>query len=206
MTKTVTHRIVKSISLVVTAAGLAVMAGWIFDSNVLKSLSPAWISMKFSAAVAFVASGVTLYFIVRTLEGEFDHAQVVLSITSLIITLLMGSLFFSAILGIPTGIESLLIKDTSEVMSVTPGRPSLPTMINFLLIALAAILTLQHPARLRPKLKIIGMLVGLTGALATAGYLFNTPLLYYFIEGLNSAMALNTAALFVLLGTGLVCL
>jgi hypothetical protein len=198
--------LVKILSLFVTAAGLTIMAGWIFDIGVLKSLSPSWVSMKFSTAVAFAASGVSLFYIVRVLEGEFDMAQIVLSLASLTITLLMGVMFFSAVFGIPTGIENLFIKETGEIKSVVPGRPSVPTMINFLLIALAAILTLQHPVRLRPKLKTIGIIVGLTGALAAAGYLFNAPLLYYYIAGVNSAMALHTSLLFVILGTGLVCL
>jgi hypothetical protein len=206
MTKISSRRLVKAVSLLVTAAGLTVMAGWIFDINMLKSLSPDWVSMKFSTAVAFAASGVSLYYIVRVLENEFDMAQVVLSLTSLTITLLMGVLFFSAILGIPTGIENLFVKETGEIKSVAPGQPSVPTMINFLLMALAAILALQHPARLLRKLKIIGIIVGLTGALAAAGYVFNMPLLYYYLEGVNSAMALHTALLFVILGTGLLCL
>ena len=54
--------------------------------------------MKFDSAVCFLLSGITLYFIVMAIEGEFDKAQVVLSITSLIIILLMGILFFSAFL------------------------------------------------------------------------------------------------------------
>jgi hypothetical protein len=206
MDKEISHRFVKILSLFVAAAGLVVMAGWIFDINVLKSLSPIWVSMKFSTAVAFAASGTSLFFIVRVLEGEFDIAQVVLSLTTLTITLLMGLLLFSAILSIPTGIENLFVKEIGEVKSVAPGRPSVPTMINFLLMALAAILALQHPARLLPKLKIIGIIIGLTGALAAAGYAFNVPLLYYYLPGVNSAMALHTALLFVILGTGLLCL
>ena len=206
MTKRFSKRFVKALSLFVAAAGLAVMAGWLFDISVLKSLTPAWVSMKFTTAVAFAASGVSLFFIVRMMEGEFDMAQVVLSLTSLTIALLMGVVFCSAVFGIPTGIENLFVKETGEVRSVVPGRPSVPTMINFLLMALAAMLTLRHPARLLQKLKIIGIILCLTGALAAAGYVFNLPLLYYYITGVNSAMALHTALLFVMLGTGLVCL
>jgi hypothetical protein len=44
------------------------------------------------------------------------------------------------------------------------------------------------------------------GAVAVVGYIINVPLLYYFIEGINSAIASNKAVLFVLLGKGLVCL
>lgn len=94
MKSNASNHFVKAISLFVTLAGLAVMAGWIFNIGMLKSLSPAWVSMKFTTAIAFVASGATLYFIVRAGEGEFDKAQVALFITSLIIMLLIGTLFF----------------------------------------------------------------------------------------------------------------
>jgi hypothetical protein len=200
------HPLAKAISLFVTVAGLAVMAGWIFDIGILKSLSPAWISMKFSTAIAFVASGVTLYFLVRAREGEFEKAQVALSITSLVIALIMGLLFFSDILGVETGIENLFVKDTDTIKSMAPGMPSAPTMINFMLIALAAIMTLLNSASLVKKLKVIGIVIGAVGILSVAGYIFNTPLFYYYIEGVNSAMALHTSLLFVLLGAGLACL
>lgn len=194
-------------SLVVSLAGVLVMMGWIFDINILKSISPTWVSMKFDTAITFLFSGITLYFIIRAVEGEFDKAQVALSITTLIIILLMGILFFSAFLGIHTGAESLFIQEAAgTIKTVTPGRPSVPTMLNFILIALAGILTMLNPEKVQLRLKIIGYVVGTIGALAIVGYIINAPLLYYFIEGRNSAMACHTAILFVLFGTGLLCL
>jgi len=195
------------LSLVVVIAGIMVMIGWKFDINILKSISPAWISMKFDTAVAFVAGGITLYFIIRAKEGAFDQAQVALSITSLIIILLMGILFFSTLLGIHTGVEDIFIKEPAGgIKTVIPGRPSLPTMLNFILIALAGILTMLNLKKLQPKLKIIGLAVVIMGVLAVIGYILNAPLLYYYLPGINSAMALHTAILFVLLGIGLLCL
>jgi hypothetical protein len=197
---------VTAISLFVTAAGLAVMAGWIFDISVLKSVFPSMVSMKLSTAIAFAASGITLYFIARAREGEIEKSQVALSITSLVIALLMGLYFFSSIFNITMRLEMIFVKETDAVKSAMPGRPSIPTMMNFILIALAAVMTLLNASRRPPLLKTIGVIVDLTGALAAAGYIFNAPLLYYYIEGVNSAMALHTALLFVLLGTGLLCL
>jgi hypothetical protein len=197
----------KGLSLIVIIAGVMVIIGWIFDIGILKSISPAWISMKFDTAVAFVLSGISLYFIARALEGEFDRAQVVLSITSLIIILLMGTMFFSAIFKIRTGAEDLFVKEAAgTAKTVTPGRPSLATMFNFILIASAGILTTLNPSNLRSKLKIIGVTVGLIGTLAVVGYCLNAPHLYYYIEGVNSAIACHTAALFIVLGIGFVCL
>jgi hypothetical protein len=197
----------KGLSLIVIIAGVMVIIGWIFDIGILKSISPAWISMKFDTAIAFVLSGISLYFIVRAAEGEFDRAQVVLSITSLIIILLMGTMFFSAIFKIRTGAEDLFVKEAAgTVKTVTPGRPSLATMFNFILIASAGILTTLNPSNLRSKLKIIGVTVGLIGTLAVVGYCLNAPHLYYYIEGVNSAIACHTAALFIVLGIGFLCL
>ena len=200
-------RTAKVLAMIVSIAGAVVMIGWIFDIGILKSISPYWASMKFDTAVAFVLSGISLYFIARAIEGEFDKAQVVLFIASLIITLLMGTLFLSALLKIHTGFEDLFVKEAAgTVKTVTPGRPSLPTMANFLLISFACILTILNPDKLPSKLKITGMAVGIIGALAVVGYIINAPYLYYFVEGINSAMACHTAILFVLLGTGLLCL
>lgn len=197
----------KALSLAVIIGGGMVITGWIFDIGVLKSISPLWVSMKLATAISFVLSGVTLYFIVKAMEGEFDKAQVALSITSLIIVLLMGILFFSALLKMRTGVEDLFMKESAgTVKTVTPGRPSVPTMLNFLLIAFAGVLTILNPKKLQSKLRIIGLIVVSIGTLAVVGYIMNAPLLYYFIEGMNSAIALHTAILFVLLGVGLLCL
>ncbi|MFA5252387.1 MAG: hypothetical protein WC454_07370 [Phycisphaerae bacterium] len=197
----------KILAAVVGIAGVVVMLGWIFDIGVLKSVSPSWVSMKFDTAIAFVLSGITLYFIARAIEGEFDKAQVVLSITSLVIMLLMGILFFSAILGIHTGAEDLFVKETGgTVKSAAPGRPSIPTMINFILIAVAGGFTMFNSVKLRSQLRMIGLIVGAIGALAVVGYIIDAPLMYYYIEGINSAMACHTAVLFVLSGAGLLCL
>jgi hypothetical protein len=207
MKKNASNKFVKALSLVVTAAGCTVMAGWIFDIGALKSLSPSWVSMKFTTAIAFIASGITLYFIVRSQEGEFDKAQVGLFITSMIILLLMGTMFFSDLLKIRTGLEDLFIKEASgTVKSVFPGRPSVPTMVNFILISVAGILTMVNVRNLRFMLKTVGIAVGSIGALAIAGYIFGAPILYFYIEGINSAIALHTAGLFVLVGIGLLCL
>ena len=198
--------IAKVLSLAVIIAGILVIEGWIFDIGVLKSLSPDWITMKISTAITFILSGISLYFIIRAAEGEFDKAQVVLAMTSLSIVLFIGVLLLSTLLKIHTGIEDLIeMEPAGAIKTVAPGRPTMPAMVNFLLIALAGVLTLLNPEKHHAQIKTIGYIVGAIGALAIAGYIMNAPLLYYFIEGKNSAMACNTAILFATLGVGLTC-
>lgn len=207
MTTEKKRKTAKALSLAVIITGVIVIAGWIFDIAILKSISPAWVTMKFDTAIAFLLSGISLYFIVRALEGEFDKAQVALSVISLIIILLMGTLFFSTLFKLHTGTEDLFIKDSPDAAkTVIPGQPSLPTAVNFILIALAAILTTLNPKKISLKLRLIGFIVAAIGIIAIVGYIINAPSLYYYIEDRNSAMACHTAGLFVLLGTGLLCL
>jgi hypothetical protein len=201
------RRIAKTLALIVVLASILVVIGWIFDIALLKSLSPFWVSMKFDTAVAFFLSGIGLYFMARAMAGEFDLSQIALSITSLILMLLMGTLFLSAIFGIHTGVEELFIKEMpGGAKTPVPGQPSLLTMLAFMLVATAGMLTITNLPRLKKKLKLIGVIVGFIGALAVLGYIVNIPLLYYFVAGVNTAMACNTAILFILLGTGLACL
>jgi hypothetical protein len=207
MTSEKKRKAAKILAWVVSIAGVVVMLGWIFNIGILKSISPVWVSMKLSTAIGFVLSGVTLYFIIRVVEDEFDLAQVVLAITSLMIVLIMGILFFSALLGIRTGAEDLFVKDNADApMSAAPGQPSIPTMIEFMLIAAAGIFAMFNSTKLQSQLKAIGLIVGTVGTLAVIGYVVNAPILYYYAEGVSSAMACHTAVLFMLLGVGLICL
>jgi hypothetical protein len=205
--KASSKNLVQLLSLMVAFSGVLVIFGWIFDVTILKSISPAWVSMKFDAAIAFCLSGIMLYSLARVKRGEFDMAQIVISTASFVVILLMGTLLISSLLGIHTGVEDLFIKEIHPAAkTVVAGRPSVPTMINFLLVSLAGILVILGYKKTHPAFKIIGLVVGLIGALALIGYVISFPIFYYYIPGLNSAMACNTAGLFVLLGVGLLCL
>src|SRR3989339_535826 len=206
MTAEKKRKIARVLSFIVIIAGVTVIIGWIFNIEILKSISPSWVSMKFDTAISFLLSGIVIYSITKVQEGEFDKAQIIISITSLIIILLMGILFFSTLFRIHTGLENLFISETAGgVKTVVPGRPSIPTMINFILIAVSGILSIGNLEKVHKKLKIIGITIGIIGALAVIGYIINISFLYYYIKGVNSAMACHTAILFVLLGIGLIC-
>lgn len=197
----------KILSLTVSAVGLAVMAGWIWDFTVLKSISPSWTSMKFDTAFAFLLSGITLYLIVMAHEGKVDSAQVGLSISTMMLTLLMGILLFSFVFKVHTGAEDIFVKEApGGVKTTVPGQPSLPTIINFFIVASAGFLTMLNPGKPRPSLKYTGLAIAAIGVIALFGYAVDAPLLYYYVEGFNSAIACNTAIAFTLLGAGFLCL
>ena len=89
-------------------------------------------------------------------------------------------------------------------MTTVPGRPSVGTMLCFLLVETAGVLTIFVPASLLRCLPLLGWSVVLLGAVAVAGYAIDIPTLYYPVTTLSTAMAVHTAILFILLGGGLV--
>ena len=185
--------------------GLAVMTGWFLDIGVLKSISPLWVSMKFSTALSFSLSGIMLCFIARFQRKNCDLATIILPITSSVILLLMMTLLASAVIGENMGIEEMFVKDSmTAVGRVTQGRPAIPTMISFIFIALAGFLTTLDFKRFNKKLTCIGMAIGLLGLTAVFGYILDQPLLYFTAPGISSAVACNTAILFVVCGLGLI--
>lgn len=199
--------IVKSISGFVFLAGVIVMLGWVWDIDLIKSILPHAVTMRFTTAVCFSLSGITLYFMARFIEGEKETARLVLSASIFAILLIMCTLFFSIMLGIRTGIEDLFIKEgTSMILATTPGRPSLGTMFDFILIAMGGLIIMFDWGKSALKLSVIGGIVGIVGLTAIAGYIFHVPLLYYAADGISTDMAIHTAILFALIGFGFILL
>ena len=199
------HKISEGIAIFVAIAGAIVMTGWVFNIDILKSILPVWVTMKAATAISFILSGVIVYFIARAQQKSSGVAPVVLSVITMVLLLLMATHLLANCLGLRLGLDDLFVKESDEaVMSVVPGRPSVATMIEFILIAAAGVLTLLNPANLKRWLLFLGWVVMFIGGMAVIGYIFRTPSRYYYIKGVSTAMAFHTSILFVLSGLGLV--
>lgn len=199
-------RVVRTIALIVTLSGLAAMLGWVFDVQVLKSVLPSMVTMKFTTAVSFLLSGLTLFFMSEGVSGRASVAQIVLPATALIIMLVMATLLASALLGFETGIEEMFVREEPTAVKTTvPGRPSVVTMADFIFIAIAAIATLFRSSGKR-VLFPTGVFLMATGVLALSGYALGIEYLYFSWPGYSTGMALVTAFLFLLIGLGILIL
>lgn len=200
-------RAAKAAAVIVAASGALVMAGWFLEVEALKSLLPWMVTMKFTTALSFFLSGAALYFMAEGLSGRSTAAQAVLPAISLMIMLVMGTLLASAVLGVWTGVEDLLVEEEAEAVKTTvPGRPSLATMACFIAVAVASMASLFKGAFSGRTLFGAGVFMLATGAVALAGYALGLEYLYYSWPGVSTAMALSTAFLFVVLGLGVVVL
>lgn len=193
------------LSFIVAVCGAFVAAGWLFDVPVLQSFIPGGITMKFTAAVCFILSGVLLYYINAAVGGRTETAHVILPLASMLVMMLMATMLFSVPLRTHTGIEDLFVKEAEGALgTAVPGRPSIAAMIGFILISVAGLCAMYSPADARPKAFLVGIVILLIGMVAAIGHLTSTPLLYYDIPGINTAMPLHGAVLFILLGVGLI--
>lgn len=195
--------VVRSLSLIVAAAGIMVMLGWIFDIPTLKSVMPQFVTMKFTTAISFVLSAIVLYLTTRDIKDGASLSGIVLIFVGFSIILIMATLIISVFFGIKTGMEDLFVRESAgAVDTLMPGRPAIATMVNFLIVAVIGLASLFRQSIVFKISSMLGLSVALIGGAAILGYLTGNSALYYNINDISTAMALNTAVLFVLLGAG----
>lgn len=198
-------RIAKILSWIVMAAGALVMIGWIADIEFLKIPIVGNIDIKFMTAATFLLSGVLFYFIIKFAEGDEDGAQVVLPIVTLLILLIMATLFVSVLVGVDTGIARLFVVEApGAIKTQFPGTPSVDTMVEFILIAAAGLAVMFKCIKLKSILKWLGAAVVFGGAIALVGYIFNIPFFYFSWQDISNPIAPAAAMLFVACGTILI--
>ena len=200
-------KLVISLSGLVVFSGILVTAGWVFDIEVLKSILPIWVTMKFTTAFSFILSGFVLYFVKTGFEQKSDGIQMALTISILIILLIMVTFLLSSVFNIRTGVEDFFVRELEgAIKTSTPGRPSIGTMFNFLLVSVIGIFTMYEVKKLAAKIHFTGFLILGVGCTAILGYILSVPTMYFLFEGYSSAMAIHTAILFIILGTGFIIL
>ncbi|MFA6502747.1 MAG: hypothetical protein WCT45_00630 [Candidatus Paceibacterota bacterium] len=201
------HRTARFLAYLIGAEALVVMAGWIFTIDWMTRLVPVGRQMQFITAFLFLLSAFGLYFMSRAIQDDDKSAQLGLPGISITILLLSVTLFVGRMLGTPTGIEDLFLDRSNPVLLSlvfsTTGWPSFPTLLNFSLVGVVGVVAL-FPGRLRDRsLSYVGGFIVLVGVVASAGYLFSQPMLYYEFTVATPPMSLTGALLSILLGFGL---
>lgn len=201
------YRIINGISFFVILIAILVVVGWFLDITLFKSILPNWVSMKLTTAICFFFSGSVLFFAAKLQQERKKWAQFVLPAASFIIFSFMIPSLAASFMDIETGIENIFLEEPlGTIATVKPGRSSVATIANFIVIATIALLYILKPKSFVIRTVILACIVVTVGAVAVLGYIFNAPLLYYFVENTSTAMALHTAILFCLLGIGFILL
>ena len=184
-------RVAVILGILVAAAGVVIMLGWVLDVVLIPSGVEAQPHVKANTGLAFLLGGLAL---ALHETGRAGRASRLLSAGVLAI----GGLSLSQyVFGVDLGIDELLFTDTSKDLP-TPGRMSSNTATGFTLAggALLAATTGRLPA-LRDWLALGTALIGWLGVL---GHIAGLPDLLT-VGGLTR-IALPTAICFVALGAG----
>lgn len=187
----------RAAGLVVVAVGVLVLVGWLGDISFLKGPLPGLVQMKADTAVGFVALGGAL--VLSTGEPTSRRRRVAagLALGAVGIGVLTITEY---VFGVNLGLDQLLIRDTSTVHTVHPGRLAPQTAFNFVVLGVA----LAIPTPLRRWRWLPGVLAGvafLIALFAALGYVYGAPTL----SGVPSLtpIALHTAVTFLVLCVGI---
>lgn len=121
-------------SVLVISIGSLVVLGWVMDIKILTTIKVDYASMKFNTAVAFILSGIMLYYCAKNKESRVPIAVKMLAY----IIFTIGALTLTEdIFNYNAGIDELLMTDTEKSVApvVYPGRMSTTAAICFMLVA-----------------------------------------------------------------------
>lgn len=182
-----------SVSLFIIALALTVIAVWIFDVVMLKSIIPGFVTMKINTAIGFLFSGII--FMCLTL-GKWNNVCRFMAF----FILAFGVVTFSQnLFGYNLGIDQLLITDYDAINKGLPypGRSSPTTAFCFSLYGFALLGIASQNFRLKKLAQYSLHLITIISFIALLGYLFSVPALYKLAFLTN--IAVHTALAFFIL-------
>ncbi len=185
-------RLANTVALIVMALGLAVMAGWLLEIEMLKRIGTQLATMKFNTALGFLLVGGALFF-----RGTPALRSGLAAAAGLLGALTLGQY----LAGSDFGIDQLVIREAEVVAGRPPGRMPPVAALCFLLSSVALGLVGRRATERWAEALAIG--VGTVGFIALLGYVVGAQNLYS-LPGFVS-LALHTAAGFTVLAAGLLC-
>ncbi|MCR4304620.1 MAG: PAS domain S-box protein [Gallionella sp.] len=202
-------------ALLAVIVGDMVLAGWVFDIGVLKSILPGWVSMKPNAAVSFILIGIALLLTTRS-PATFDlqHSTFfsrfarLFGLLASLLAGLIGLLTLSEyVFGWDFGIDQWLIREQAGMVGTShPGRMAPETALCFVLLA-AALWIASGSRRLRRSMltsMILGLLVTTLALASILSYAMPVSNAYGWF-GLTF-MAMHTAITFTVLGAAVIAI
>lgn len=180
-------------ALLTLLTGIIVIAGWIVNIPLLKSLHPDFVSMKFNTALSFFLSGLSAL-IIHRFDGSTWLKRTGLITVSFIMAVSFLTLY-QYIWGINLGIDEIFVKDSPDALyTFSSGRMALNTSFCFILAGTALMFAFFKKNSAAQILALFLFLFNLTGLL---GYLYNVPEVYGF--SVFTKMALHTITGFIFL-------
>jgi signal transduction histidine kinase len=171
---------------------LVVIASWYAHWRDILQLIPHTAPMQFNTALCFILSGAALFLLTTTLK----RVAAVLGCTAAIFAALT---FLEYLTGLNLHIDLLFYKPYFEEATAYSGRMSPLTAISFVFVGIGLAL-LNASGKQTRQLAVAGLLMSIVTVIAfvaLVGFAFGIESAYGW--GADSSMAVNTAALFLML-------
>ena len=180
-----------------TALGMSVLAGWMWDLGALLSVIPGQITMKANTAVGFLCAGLALLLVTRAHRTQRSQ----MTAAGLAIVVMAVGLFtlIEYLLHCDLGIDQLFFAD--HLQFPYPGRMAHITAVNFCLAG-SSLLLLSLSEKQATWPQLLSLVSGLSALLAIIGYLYGVPVLYGSVQ--YTSMALHTGIGFLILSATIV--
>lgn len=178
--------------LAVVVAGVSVLVGWSANAVWLKSVVPGLVAMNPLTAVCFMITGLSLVLLSKQPISRSRKTMATLAASAVAA---VGGLRLSAdLLFVDFDVDRLMFAS-----SLSGNRMAPNTAVCFLLIGLSLLLLDFVPRRIIWPAQVFALLVATVALVSLVGYGYGAESLYHiaFIP-----MALNTAAVFLLLSIG----
>jgi diguanylate cyclase (GGDEF)-like protein len=181
----------------VTVVGICVLAGWLLDVPMLRTVLPGWTAMMVNTASMFIALGVGLW--CATFRTSLA-GSLIRRFCAVLAILVGGLTLIEYVLSVDLALDLLLPFELQRSQPVTfPGRMAPATALCLLLSGFG--LMFQGRPSLPQYFASSTLFISL---IALAGYLFDASALYS--VGLYSSMAIHTAIALILFNTGLLAI
>jgi PAS domain S-box-containing protein len=193
------HRVANAVSLIAILLGCAGFLGWVFDIAALKSVLPAYNTMKMNTAICFVLAGTSL---LVQMDRASALRRAIARVCALLVVAVGALTLLEYAIAIDVGIDQLLIRSPAgELQTSSPGRMASNTALSFALSGMALLFLDAKKGPLRFMSQVLAMAVLLVGYVAATGYVLGVTA-FYGIPGYGT-MAIHTAIGFVALSVGI---
>lgn len=155
----------------VAILGMAVLAGWAFDVELLKSAIPGYVSMKANAALAFLLAGSSARLLCSERTGR--RLRFAAKAAGVVVAAIGLATLFEYAAGLDLGIDQLLFPDAPRAVQIPhPGRMAPGTALAFLLLGISlAIHDLETLEGGRPS-QLLAVVAGLVPLQAMVGFAY----------------------------------
>ena len=189
----------KGAAALVSLFGAAMLAGWVFDIELLKWAPQSLVRMKANAAFAFLLSGFSLWFSAPGEESSTWGKERIGQALAFLVALLGLLTLSEYVFGWDLGIDQLLAREAPGAFKTSsPGRMAPNAALNFLFLG-GALLALEV-RRGEWIVSILALAAGAVAMLALMGYAYGEDSLTGFVS--YTHIAIHTAVAFLVLTVG----